>query len=311
MKSKQVGFVLMALIAIGVAGILYRVISSGGTDFTMQGLMPITPDVIDRIEISASGQQAELVRMGDEDWRVGKNPAFTPRMSDFWMHVNDIPEAQLVARKPKHHAVLGVDENTGTELTFYLGQAIQEEFVVGKWSPDVKLCYVRKSGKDEVYGIPCSRNNVFSPDPDSWRNPIVASIPPADVESFDFIYPDSSLGFSVTKVDGDWQVTSQSGVDGIADERVIDMILQALTVVPAVGFVEDEEKDSLDFAAPDGAIRINTFQDSNSPTTRLKFIRNDELTYYVKVPSQSTVFLVDANLSDFLLMRKEDMILPD
>ena len=311
MKSKQVGFVLMALIAIGVAGILYRGISSGGTDFTMQGLMPITPDVIDRIEISASGQQAELVRMGDEDWRVGKNPAFTPRMSDFWMHVNDIPEAQLVARKPKHHAVLGVDENTGTELTFYLGQAVQEEFVVGKWSPDVKLCYVRKSGKDEVYGIPCSRNNVFSSDPDSWRNPIVASIPPADVESFDFIYPDSSLGFSVTKVDGDWQVTSQSGVDGIADERVIDMILQALTVVPAVGFVEDEEKDSLDFAAPDGAIRINTFQESISPTTRLKFIGNDELTYYVKVPSQSTVFLVDANLSDFLLMKKEDMILSE
>ena len=54
MKSKQVGFVLMALIAIGVAGILYRVISSGGTDFRMEGLMPITQDVIDRIEISKS-----------------------------------------------------------------------------------------------------------------------------------------------------------------------------------------------------------------------------------------------------------------
>ena len=311
MKSRQVGFVLMALIAIGVAGILFRVISSGGNDFTMEGLMPITPDVIDRIEISKSGERAELVRMGEENWRVGKNPAFAPRMSNFWLHVTDIPDAQLVARNPKHHSVLGVDENTGVEFTFYLGQSVQEEFIVGKWSPDVKLCYVRKTGKDEVYGIPCSRDNVFSANSDSWRNPIVASISPGDVESFDFIYPDSSLGFSVTKVESGWEVSSQSGLDGMADERVVDMILQAISVVPAMGFLEDSEQESLDFAAPDGAIRINTFEGSNSPTTRLKFIRNDDLTYFVKTPSQSTVFLVDANLSEFLLMNKENIILPD
>jgi len=140
----------------------------------------------------------------------------------------------------------------------------------------------------------------------------VASISPGDVESFDFIYPDSSLGFSVTKVESGWEVSSQSGlVYGMADERVIDMILQAVAVVPAMGFLEDSEQESLDFAAPDGAIRINTFEGSNSPTTRLKFIRNDDVTYFVKTPSQSTVFLVDANLSEFLLMNKENIILPD
>ena len=139
----------------------------------------------------------------------------------------------------------------------------------------------------------------------------MASISPGDVESFDLIYPDSSLGFSVTKVESGWEVSSQSGLDGMADERVIDMILQAIAVVPAIGFLEDSEQESLDFAAPDGAIRINTFEGSNSPTTRLKFIRNDDLTYFVKTPSQSTVFLVDANLSEFLLMNKENIILPD
>ena len=142
----------MALIAIGVVGILFRVISSGGDDFTMEGLMPITQDVIDRIEISNSDERAELVRMGEENWRVGKNPAFAPRMSDFWLHVADIPDAQLVARNTKNHSVLGVDEKNGIQLTFYLGQSVQEEFLVGKWSPDVKLCYVRKAGKDDVYG---------------------------------------------------------------------------------------------------------------------------------------------------------------
>ena len=46
MKSKQVGFVLMALILIGITGMGIKLISSDGDDFVMEGLMPITRDVI-------------------------------------------------------------------------------------------------------------------------------------------------------------------------------------------------------------------------------------------------------------------------
>ena len=311
MKSRQVGFVLMALILIGVLGIAIRLISSGQDDFVMEGLMPITQDVITRIEVTRGEQTAELVKTGEDNWRVGKYPAFAPRLGDFWTHIADIPDSQLVARLPKHHELLGVDEVSGTHVTFYLDQSVQEAFLIGKWSPDVKLCYVRKSGKEDVYGIPCARNDVFSSDPDTWRNPIVVAIPEADIASFDFIYPDSTKSFSLVKNEGsDWIVQSSSG-PGPADSQVIDVLLQAVSIVPAAGFEEEGVAKSLDFDAPEGAVRINTLKDSSSPTTRLKFIRKDAETFYVKIPSQSTVFLVDGRLAEFLLMRKEDIQIPD
>lgn len=311
MKSRQVGFVLMALILIGILGIAMRLISSGQDDFVMEGLMPITQDIITKIEVTRGAQTAELVKTGEENWRIGKYPAFAPRLGDFWTHVADIPESQLIARLPKHHELLGVDEVSGTYVTFYLEQSVQEAFLIGKWSPEVKLCYIRKSGKEEVYGIPCARNGVFSSDPDTWRNPIVTAMPEEDIASFDFIYPDSTKSFSLEKnEDGDWIVQSPSG-SGPADSRVIDVLLQAVNIVPAVGFEEEDVAKGLDFDAPEGAVRINTLKDSSSPTTRLKFIRKDTETFYVKIPSQSTVFLVDGRLAEFLLMAKEDIQIPD
>ena len=139
----------------------------------------------------------------------------------------------------------------------------------------------------------------------------MTAMPEEDIASFDFIYPDSTKSFSLEKnEDGDWIVQSPSG-SGPADSRVIDVLLQAVNIVPAVGFEEEDVAKGLDFDAPEGAVRINTLKDSSSPTTRLKFIRKDTETFYVKIPSQSTVFLVDGRLAEFLLMAKEDIQIPD
>ncbi|HAT21645.1 MAG TPA: hypothetical protein DCS57_02385, partial [Dehalococcoidia bacterium] len=182
-----------------------------------------------------------------------------------------------------------------------------------KWSPEVRLCYVRKSGKNEVYSIPCSQNGIFSSDPDSWRNPIVISIPPADVMSFDFIYPNSDENFSIYKTqESDWVVVDSDGMlEGPANLQVMDYLLQSVQVLPAAGFEDDLAAKSLDFDAPDGSVRINTSEESNSPTTRLKLIKKDDESYYVKTPTQSTVFLIQYILGDFLLMKKSDILVSD
>ena len=225
----------------------------------------------------------------------------------------DVLGAQLVAKKPKHHELLGVDEANSTKVSFYVGPSLQEQLHIGKWSPEVRLCYVRKSGKDEVYGIPCSQNGIFSSDPDSWRNPIVISIPPTDVTSFDFIYPDTNQNFSLVKTpENDWVVVNTSGsLEGPANLQIMEYLLQSVQVLPASGFEEDATSKTLDFDAPDGSIRINTSEESNSPTTRLKFIKKDDESYYVKTPSQSTVFLIQYLLGDFLLMQKSEILVPD
>ena len=114
--------------------------------------------------------------------------------------------------------------------------------------------------------------------------------------------------------------------DPILDSRVMDGFnvrfygnMMCLTYMSEVqlkkvhqnGFEDDVVSKALDFDAPDGSVRINTSEESNSPTTRLKLIKKDDESYYVKTPSQSTVFLIQYLLGDFLLMKKSDILVTD
>ena len=314
MKSRQVGYVLIALIIIGLSGLLYRIVLGGVDEFILEGMLPINQEIVNQVDITTNdGLSSELIKVNDSYWEVSQNPIFSPKLAAFWEHVDDVSGAQLVAKKAKHHQLLGVDDESSTKVSFYVGPSLQEQLHIGKWSAEVRLCYVRKSGKNEVYTIPCPQNGIFSSDPDSWRNPIVTSTPPEDITSFDFIYPDSNENFSVVRTpENDWVVVSASGLlDGPANLQVMEYLLQSVQVLPASGFEDDATSKTLDFDAPDGSIRINTSEESNSPTTRLKLIKKDDESYYVKTPSQSTVFLIQYLLGEFLLMEKSDILVTD
>ncbi len=112
-------------------------------------------------------------------------------------------------------------------------------------------------------------------------------------------------------------LNSRSEIEGPANLQNISMLLSFMQFMPATGFENGIIAKSLDFDAPDGSIRVNTVEESNSPTTRLKLIKKDERSYYVKIPSQSTVFLIGyipetpVLLGDFLLMKKSDILVSD
>ena len=115
--------------------------------------------------------------------------------------------------------------------------------------------------------------------------------------------------------DEDWLVTTRTGDgngenDGIADTQFMSVLTQTVNIVPALGFEEDSIAKTLDFDAPDGALRINTYKDSGSPTTRIKLIRKDESTYYAKIPSQSTVYIIDGAMAEFLMSKREMIEIP-
>ena len=307
MKPKQVGLVLSSLIVLGIIAIIVRIIFSGDSAYVLEGLLPISEDVIDSVTIESTESSLTLYKIDVGAWEVEKYPAFEPKMGEFWQHVFDIEQAQLVARNPKHHQLLGVNQENSTKLNFFLGPSLQESFHIGKWSQDVRLCYIRKAGKDEVYGIPCPRGNVFSANSDAWRNPIVYSVPYSEIESFDFIYPDSQQNFSlILNDDMTWSARNNTS-NQLANLTMLQYLFQAVQLIPAIGFAEEEISKLLDFDAPDGALRINTCETSNTPTTRLKFIKKDEVSYYVKLSSQSTVFIMDGQTAEFLMMDISDI----
>ena len=307
MKGKQVGYVLSALIIIGILGIGVRLISTDSKDFNMSGLLPITSDVIDTVKINSNNSDADvsLKKMNEASWMVGKNMIFPPTLENFWMSVSNIKNAQLVSRKAKYHNRFGVSNESGTTVTFYLGQSVQEEFIVGDtWDPDVRLCYIRKSGKDNVYGIPCSQppDRTFSTNPNLWRNPIIVSIPSSEIDSLEFEFNNTIDNFSITKeINNDWIINNSD----VADTRIVDSMLEIFSQFYTSGFANT----AVSFDSPDASIRINTIQGSDYVTTKIKFLSKDSESYYVQIPSQpGTTFIVASELIDnYLLLNQEDL----
>ncbi len=311
MKSRQLGFVLMALIAVGVAGLIFRIFAAGSDEIILEGLVQVSQQASDRVLVADGEKQTELVRLGEAEqatWFVDDQPVFIPRLEQFWQAVDDLYDAQLISVNPANHSRLGVVDGDSIEISFFIGgRSLQERFIVGEWKPDVRLCYVRRAGHDETYGVPCPAGNIFEPDPDRWKNPVVASIPPNDILEIQFAYPDEAFVLRPDE-EGEWSAYAQDGSENPINPFALNSIIGTLQLVVASGFAEDEEADKLNFAAPDAMVRVITHEDASTPSTRLRFLRRDDLTSYLSIPTTGTVYIVDNQAVGGLLLRLSEMI---
>lgn len=304
MGSKQVGYVLIALIIIGVAGLVVRLIAAGSSELTLEGILPVSPDVIDRVTITApAGDEARLDKINDV-WQVDREEAFVPKLNQLWTAAADIDGAQLVARNPANHARMGVQEGQGINVAFWLGEFKQEEFIVGRWSQEVRLCYLRKPARSEVYAIPCPYGNIFDSRADGWRNPIVASIPRDAIESIEYEYPGEN--FVLRRVERGW-LAENADISEPANVFAVNAVLGTLEGFIASGFAAEQETENLDFAGPGGiSIRIITAEDSGFPTTRVRLLPRDDISLYAKTPRRPNTFLIDARAAAGLLLSLDD-----
>ena len=309
MKSRQVGFVLIAMIVIGLAGLVIRVVSSGSDEVVLSGLLPISPDVVNKVVIRTEQGPSEVTLVKVRDiWTIDNQPAFVPKMNLLWTAVADIQDgAQLIAINPKNHQRMGVANGQGTVVSFYIGTSLLEKLIIGKWTPEVGLCYIRRSGKNDVYGIPCpapaSASEIFDTTPTGWLDPVIVSVPRNEVESVTFTYPDDE--FVISFIDGDWVVADETQEEP-ANLLQVDTMLRVLEVVFADGFATKEEARGLNFDTPTASVRIVTVADASVPTTRLRILRRDDVSYYLKTPTRSTVFIVGRDLIDLLLRTRSD-----
>ena len=304
MGSKQVGYVLIALIVIGVAGLLLRLIAAGSSELTLEGILPVSPDVIDRVTIAApAGSEARLEKINDI-WQIEREEAFLPKLNRLWTAASDIDGAQLVARNPANHAQMGVQEGQGINVAFWLGEFKQEEFIVGNWTQEVRLCYLRKPARSEVYAIPCPFGNIFDSSADGWRNPIVASIPRDAIESIEFDYPEEN--FVLRRVERGWLAES-ADLSEPANVFAVNAVLGSLEGFIASGFAPEQETKNLDFTGPQGiSIRIITTEDSGYPTTRVRLLPRDDISLYATTPRRPNVFLIDIRAAANLLLSLDD-----
>ena len=309
MKSKQLGYVLMALIVVGIAGLVIRVIARTGPEDTLAGLVQVSREASDKIIITSDEFEAELVRLGDENtgyaWFINDEPVFVPKLEQFWLAVSDLYSAQLIAEKPSSQTRMGVADGEGVQVSFFQDRrSLQEKFIVGTWKPEIRLCYVRRAGHDEVYGVPCPLGNIFDPTPDGWKNPVVVAIPPQEIASVEFTYLDDRF-LLIMNPDEEWVVVGEDQEVIPAHPLAVNSVLGALQVLVSSGFAEEEVADELNFAVPDAMIRVVTKEGSSAPTTRLRFLIRDELSLYLAVPTSATTYIVDQTAAGGLLLRKD------
>ena len=85
-------------------------------------------------------------------------------------------------------------------------------------------------------------------------------------------------------------------------------MLSALEFLAASGFANEEETKGLKFDPGDASVRVVTKQGSDTPTTRLRFLERDADSYYLRTPTQPTVFILDRDAADTLLKTKEELL---
>ena len=304
MKGRQLGFVLMALIAVGIAGLIIRVVSSGEEELILSGLVPLPQDVVTKVTIRSGDSEVTLNRL-DDAWTIGGQSVFLPKQTQFWTAVSEIDGAQLISTNPDNHERIGVAKGQGTEVSFYLGPSIQEQFIVGKWTPDVRLCYVRRVGQTEVYGVSCLRPDVFDSNPDGWRNPLIASIPRNEVASVTFTYADEEFVLRISEdelsVESDGETQPANPIEAVS-------VLTILETLVASGFADDEEAKGLKFNAPDAVLRVITREGARNPNIRLRFLKRNDESYYLRTLTLPTVFIVDKVVADGLLKTKAQLV---
>ena len=308
MQGRQVALVFVVLVAIAIAGLVGRFFTAGSDELSFEGLLPITPDVVDEVTLEGGSEQTTIRRQNNE-WLLvtGRTePAFDRRLAVFWNTVLLVDGAQLIARNPDNHERMGVDESQGVRVGFYLGDALQEELIFSTvWSEEARLCYVRRPRGDDVYGVPCGFSQIFDPSPYSWRDPIIAQLPREELDSLTFTYPDDA--FVLRRAGPGWVVEAE-GQQFTANPLQVETMLQLVEFIVAQGFVEDDQSGTVDFGSPHAQLTVATAPGSQLGGVNMLFLRVSDDVYYVKRQGSDDVYLLDGRTVDALLRPREGYI---
>ena len=90
MSGRYVGFVLIAVIILGAAGIVFRLISTESATIKLFGdVSTLNSETVDKI-VMRDAEQQTIVEKLDRQWWVGKYPALNIRMETLWETVSRI-----------------------------------------------------------------------------------------------------------------------------------------------------------------------------------------------------------------------------
>ena len=319
MSGKYVGLVLIFVIVLGVAGIAFRLLSAEGEGVkTFGDVSPLGPEVVDRVVMRDAEQQTIVVKR-DGGWWVDAYPAIGVRMETLWETASRIGDAELVATNSTNHDLMGVHPDNHTVLEFWSGGEVVERFIVGDkqfapvgervitpWTATVRLCYLRRPDEVEVYALFCEFPEPFGTDANYWRDPIVAAVPPDEIESVTFSYADES--FSVRLINSVWSLESEEGSEPASIEAVSSLLAELRQVVTGA-FPTEEEAAGLNWEEPHAIISVGVREGSSGNGVLLLFLQKGrEPEFYVRDAQKAWSYFLGEEAIGFILKRRQDFV---
>lgn len=322
MKAKQIGYVLIALIVIGFAGIVVRLLATETTVPVLEGINFLSEDVIDKIVMRDLDSEAILVKREDGEWWVGPYPVLQIRLRDLWDTVSDFEGAELVATKSTYHRWMGVAPENSTFVQFLRGDETVETFFIGDkayqpvdveeriyqpWNSGSRRCFVRPPEADETYGVPCDFPDRFITDPRLWADPIVVRVPRDEVDILSFRYPDDR--FDVAYVQSVW-LLGDEGEQEKANTDSVQALLGELEYLVTRDFPSEQEANELDFGKPNVTLGITTKRGASQRSTVLLFVERPEGGYFVKDINKTWIHVLDDETAALVLRTRQQLLSP-
>tara|TARA_B100000809_G_scaffold199563_1_gene199604 strand:- start:1310 stop:2233 length:924 start_codon:yes stop_codon:yes gene_type:complete len=307
MKNKPtfILFSIFIILSIAIAGVKILV-SNTNNLYDDSGIIFIDQKIIDRVTISNKSQSSQLYKVNNS-WRIGKQEVFKPKLSLFWKAVNNIQKSELVSVNTKNFNRIGLNENESTLVQFFLESTLQEEFIVGKWEPETKTCFIKKINLDQVFGFTCPYPDIFATNPDMWRNPIIANFPADELAAIRFSYPSEQFELNLTEKG--WQLNNQDNID--IDSYKIARFANITQLLLADGFLNDSESKDIDFNQSDALITLVPKPNAPSRITRLRLKQLDEKRVAVKNGNIPIIYYISISKAQEILLREKDFILQE
>ena len=318
MKGSQLTFVLIAVIALGIVGVAARLVTATDSDErALTGVPQLTEEVVDRVVFRSikHGTTTEMALI-DGQWMAGAYPTPDVWLQLLWGTTPRFDGADLVSTNTDNHRLMGVDAETGTEVQFWNGDNLIDQFIVGDrynppppnnpearvespWSPRAQRCYLRYEDRDEVYSVYCPFPNRFNSDIRAWTDPIIFRMPLEDLGGFAYVYPDDA--FNVEIIERRWAVV----VDGEAHQAapsVMEALIQEVPNFVSSGIPSAEEVRRLDLTQPDITVWVLAFDQAVSETVQLHFYDKEGGGYYVKDATKSYLYTLEEEAAARLLI---------
>ena len=307
MKNKPtvILFSIFIFISVFFAGIKI-LLSNNSNVYDETGIIFIDPNIINSIQISNNKNTSSLYKV-NESWRIGKQTVFEPKLSLFWKAIANIQKSELISVNPKNFKRMGFDDADKTLVRFFLESTLQEEFLVGKWDQDTKTCFIKKLNIDQVYGFTCPYENIFATDPDMWRNPIILSFPPQNIESIKFSYPDRE--FEINLSESGWILNNNPEI--MLDTTKIAQFANLTQLLLADGFLTEEEAVKVDFNQSDALITFMPKPKTSSTISRIRLKQIDANKVAIKSGNSPIIYFLNLVNAQQLLPSEENFYLSD